>query len=193
MGILIKRFSDNARNQESQSPKAGHGYSNPFKPHLFFNVTASLNPLKRVMGILISWGGFKVPPRIWGLNPLKRVMGILIRQRQRCHSKYKRQSQSPKAGHGYSNVVNYTEFAYSYQESQSPKAGHGYSNGEKSWKASKNYPSLNPLKRVMGILMDEQMKKQILLTTSQSPKAGHGYSNRMALIGPSGSGKVSIP
>ncbi len=85
-----------------------------------------LNPLKRVMGILIARSA--VPRRGQRrLNPLKRVMGILI--------------LSPWIYNGLGN------------ESQSPKAGHGYSNSNVSKKENIMETSLNPLKRVMGILI----------------------------------------
>ncbi len=38
-----------------------------------------------------------------GLNPLKRVMGILILRNAPNCQRILRKSQSPKAGHGYSN------------------------------------------------------------------------------------------
>ncbi len=68
-------------------------------------------------------------------------------------------SQSPKAGHGYSDAYRKAEadMIESYK-SQSPKAGHGYSD---------------------RIARDELAAD----AESQSPKAGHGYSDRQTLRG----------
>ncbi len=50
-----------------------------------------------------------------------------------------RESQSPKAGHGYSDG-NESVNVYSMQKkSQSPKAGHGYSDLESALEALQNY------------------------------------------------------
>ena len=62
-----------------------------------------LNPLKRVIGILMEWvKQFTNYPDI-GLNPLKRVIGILIIFGVRALSRKAKKSQSPKAGHRYSD------------------------------------------------------------------------------------------
>ncbi len=62
------------------------------------------------------------------------------------------ESQSPKAGHGYSDFWYATNSHGIRTESQSPKAGHGYSNGYIAQETEYDN-GLNPLKRVMGILI----------------------------------------
>ncbi len=90
------------------------------------------------------------------LNPLKRVMGILIKQPEWREPKLAVKSQSPKAGHGYSDQKRLEKMgSHLCVKSQSPKAGHGYSD--------------SPLKWGVGLSGYEE---------SQSPKAGHGYSDR---------------
>ncbi len=63
----------------------------------------SLNPLKRVMGILIP-SDERIDKLECRLNPLKRVMGILMFKMVKHKSVQSVMSQSPKAGHGYSNL-----------------------------------------------------------------------------------------
>ncbi len=82
------------------------------------------------MGILIVLGSCQ-PLSGMSLNPLKRVMGILMVLMAQQHAHAGGESQSPKAGHGYSNRVHACSLrVYVY--------------------------GLNPLKRVMGILMVSQ-------------------------------------
>ncbi len=63
--------------------------------------------------------------------------------------------------------------------SQSPKAGYGYSNSNhETTSLSQEVSRLNPLKRVMGILIGfSVIETAVPVPLSQSPKAGHGYSN----------------
>ncbi len=67
---------------------------------------------------------------------------------------------------------------YFQDQSQSPKAGHGYSDFQDQQPPQKWVRSLNPLKRVMGnlILVIAQIEAWVD-DKSQSPKAGHGYSD----------------
>ncbi len=55
MGILMDRKElHTVCRQESQSPKAGHGYSNFSEIRAMPLPASGLNPLKRVMGILMA-------------------------------------------------------------------------------------------------------------------------------------------
>ena len=67
--------------------------------------------------------------------------------------------------------------------SQSPKAGHRYSDINSDQCEFLRAESLNPLKRVIGILMRCTFGLGINPAESQSPKAGHRYSDtRVALF-----------
>ncbi len=81
MGILIANAANVTMSSEkSQSPKAGHGYSNEAGDmDVFYRSLESLNPLKRVMGILMASIKKHLGVDQIRLNPLKRVMGILIK------------------------------------------------------------------------------------------------------------------
>ncbi len=69
-------------------------------------------------------------------------------------------SQSPKAGHGYSDRPHCVTCRWLRVQSQSPKAGHGYSD----------------------ILIEVKMSRK--KNESQSPKAGHGYSDSHVCVWP---------
>ncbi len=127
IGILMHFCPEDYRNAiKSQSPKAGHRYSNVMA-QLFKNSS----PLS--------------------LNPLKRVIGILIARKPRTGNR-NHESQSPKAGHRYSNVF-MDKLTFNEVMSQSPKAGHRYSNIPQRIDLIFSRVSLNPLKRVIGILI----------------------------------------
>jgi len=108
MGILISMFSPEHKltDLESQSPKAGHGYSDKQGQLSNEESRDCLNPLKRVMGILILMLSLSRMSRMaLCLNPLKRVMGILIKWQSVGGVMFWIMSQSPKAGHGYSDRI----------------------------------------------------------------------------------------
>ena len=111
------------------------------------------------------------------LNPLKRVIGILIGKRCSYQKTIiNSKSQSPKAGHRYSDFMD-NQTSQKGFGSQSPKAGHRYSDKDgKEW----NFDCaicLNPLKRVIGILIEDIVDGVRRVEKSQSPKAGHRYSD----------------
>ncbi len=196
----VLRWSHYSTPNLSQSPKAGHGYSNddPYGEGL---AIVSLNPLKRVMGILILYPHRAIHNSSERLNPLKRVMGILIAE-IRQSAGYFKESQSPKAGHGYSNEKGESKWQPLSNCLNPLKRVMGILMMRQK-PLSMNTWSLNPLKRVMGILIQITIGNEsvnvyclnplkrvmgILIigafscclmtqTMSQSPKAGHGYSN----------------
>ncbi len=112
----------------------------------------SLNPLKRVMGILIGIE-YDADAYAFGLNPLKRVMGILMGDWVECGTMQSKSLNPLKRVMGILISPDKWLMYCPFKESQSPKAGHGYSNEKMA------------------------LAKKIKDALSQSPKAGHGYSN----------------
>ena len=112
-------------------------------------------------------------------------------------------SQSPRTGHGYSDLANKESTDYSLyfclnplervmgiqirwqnadkhrqHMSQSPRTGHGYSDIKDYLKTNIAEDCLNPLERVMGIQMVWMYAGIESSTVSQSPRTGHGYSDK---------------